>query len=162
MWQRVAGMLLALGVMTNSIVAQTATKAAAAPAVAAEAEPMVESSWMNMSWPKFEMPKVNWKGPFAGGEEKPAAEGEGFLTAPFKKVTTATQNGIAKTRAKWNSTVDRFRIGGDETATAGSTMPAEEKPSFFAKMFGGGEPEAKEPLTTSEFIAQERPGMDTK
>lgn len=161
MWQRVAGMLLALGVMTSSVSAQaTAAKAAAAPA--AEAEPMVDSSFMNMSWPKFEIPKVNWKGPFAKDETKPAAEGEGFLTAPFKKVTTATQNGIAKTRAKWNTTVDRFRIGGEETATAGSVTPAEEKPSFFAKMFGGGEPEAKEPLTTSEFLAQERPGMETK
>jgi hypothetical protein len=161
MWQRVAGMLLALGVLTGSVVAQTTTAKAAAPA--AEAEPMVESSWMNMSWPKFEMPKVNWKGPFAGGEDQPAAEGEGFLTAPFRKVTGATQNGIAKTRAKWNSTVDKFRIGGGgEAAAAGSTTPAEEKPSFFAKMFGGGEPETKVPLTTSEFLAQERPGMDTK
>ncbi len=160
MWQRVAGMLLAFGVLTSSVAAQTATAKATAPA--AEAEPMVESSFMNMSWPKLEMPKVNWKGPFAGGEDKPAAEGEGFLTAPFRKVTCATQNGIAKTRAKWNSTVDKFRIGGGEAATATSTTPAEEKPSFFAKMFGGGEPEPKEPLTTSEFLAQERPGMDTK
>lgn len=132
---------------------QTAAPTAGLP-TATEAEQesggwLMSSPLVDVGWPKISMPKVNWK-PFGGAEaDGPPKPG------PLTRMTQATQGAFQRGRTAWNNTIDKMKVGPFR-----SSKPAEagEEPSFFAKMFGGGE-EPQRAETVAEFIGQDRPTM---
>lgn len=125
-----------------------ANAAADAPLADGENKWMITSPFANIGWPEIKMPEMNWK-PWGGGQP---ADPKASASGPLTTVRNMTQSAAQRTRSAWNSTVERFKFTGGAQRPA----PGRDEPGFFARMFGGAEPEG--PQTVPEFLAQERPG----
>jgi hypothetical protein len=136
-------------------VSPTAARAADKPAATEAA--MVDSPWFNMGWPKVEMPKMNWKPSWMGGEGAMTAE-KNPVSRGLDKVADTSKQAAGKVRDAWGAAVEKLSFGGG--GDKGQAVAAnDQQPGFWSKMFGG-EPAAKPQgsETVQEFLAQERPG----
>ncbi|MEM6331170.1 MAG: hypothetical protein AAF790_13095 [Planctomycetota bacterium] len=114
---------------------------------------LMRSPFFNVGWPEIKMPKLAWK-PMWG----PSEDGQpGFLATRVAKVKGAVAGAAQRTRLAWNKTVDRFKLSGGQPRAGGSGAG---EPGFFARLFTPEPPRG--PLTTTEFLAQERPGAQRR
>lgn len=154
--------LVALALLV-AIQAATAQEGATAPADAEESA-MVDGPMFKLGWPKFEMPKFNWK-PGFGGDDDVADTGASAMTAEgnpisraLDKVSDTSKNAAGRVRDAWGAAVEKLSFSGDKTAqTAPKESPKDSKPGFWSRMFAAEEPRQSE--TVQDFLAQERVGM---
>lgn len=117
------------------------------PAVAPGGESGEEKRWLlqtplvDVPWPQIKMPSLNWKG---SGENK----GPG----PIDRLTQATRKAANSTRATWNRTIDRLKVG------PFGSKPGDQ-PGMFAKFFGDSQPETRPAETVAEAVGQDRPSF---
>lgn len=116
-----------------------------------------EGGWLFRSpFADVKWPEVKWRPMMGSATGETAQPSEGFLMAPIRRISSATQSAMSGVQSSWNRTVDRFKITGEPTQTAQSKTPS--KPGFFQRMFYS-EPEPSGSETMQEFVAQERPGL---
>ncbi|MEM9186243.1 MAG: hypothetical protein AAGB00_07065 [Planctomycetota bacterium] len=118
---------------------------------------MVTSPFGNLGWPEVKMPKMQWN-PMFGGQESPDAS-QAAGPNPLSRVKSMTQGVAQRTRAAWNKTVDRFKFRGQPSPRPGSALS--NQPGFFARLFGPGE-QPSDPQTVPQFLAQKRPGTESR
>lgn len=135
----------------------TASAPAAAPATPSAAPAsgegqgwLMNSPLVNIGWPEIKMPKIQWNTAATGG-----SEGPGFIATQTSKFRTMASNAATKTRASWNTALDKLRW--NKPATAGT----KKEPGFFARLLSPPQqPQGAE--TVAEFLAQDRPGTIKK
>ncbi|TWT48326.1 hypothetical protein [Botrimarina hoheduenensis] len=147
-----------LGLSALLIVAAALNAPAAAeetPVPPQAGEPMVDSPWFNMSWPKVSMPEINWK-PWASADAKPDSKPrENPVAQTLERVSDMSGRAAESVRAGWGSMVSKLPFG-QGSNRAGKTASKDE-PGFFARMF---QPEpSRGSETVTEFLAQDRPSQ---
>ena len=152
------GVAMATAICCQAASAQQATppwadSQSASPTAEADSESgnwLLTSPLVNVGWPELKMPKLSWNSMGA-----PRQEGQpGFLEGQVAKIRTAARGAAHRTRSAWNKTVERIKIGG-----GGDQVPGQ--PGFFARMFGSQQQD-RGPQTVPEFLAQKRPGTETR
>lgn len=118
----------------------------------ADGDALVDTSFFKVSWPKVQMPKIDWKPGFGLGGSGAQGSGENPVSRALDRVATGSRQAADRVRNAWGSTVGALTPGG-----GGSRQTADNEPGFWSRMFTPEEP--KRPLTTTEFVAQDRPGM---
>ncbi|MEQ8846483.1 hypothetical protein [Botrimarina sp.] len=113
-------------------------------------QPLLESPFFQVGWPKVELPKINWKPGFGGADEAPAGTGENPVSRALDRMATGSRNAADKVRSAWGSAIDALTPGGGEAQTA------QKEPGFWSRLLAPEEPVG--PRTTTEFLAQDRPG----
>lgn len=119
-------------------------------------DPMVDSPLFDISWPKVEMPKINWKPSW--GNKEPAsgvAKKDNPVSGALDKVANASKGAADGVRNAWGSAIGMLTPGGN--SAAGNQVAAREEPGFWSRMFGP-QPEPQGSQTVTEFLAQDRPG----
>ncbi len=101
---------------------------------------LLSSPLVDVGWPEFKMPKLNWK------TDQSVNKGPG----PIERMTHATQGAMTRTRTAWNGAIDKMKIGPFRPKDPNA------EPGFFAKLWHGQpEPERSDPMVG--FIGQDRP-----
>lgn len=125
-----------------------------------ESGSMFDSELFQVSWPKIEMPKFQWKLPGMGDpKETGQPRGQNPVSETFDKVSDASKRAAGSVRKAWGDAMEKLPFQGDsqQAAPQRRQVAQRKEPGFWSRMFGSEE-EPKGSQTVSEFIAQDRVG----
>lgn len=117
-------------------------------------DPMVDSPWFKLGWPKVSMPELSWK-PWGNDAAPDAAPGGNPVAETLDRVSSASGRAASAVRDGWGSMLSKLPFG-PGSAPPG-TNAGRNEPGFFSRMFGPQEPQGAQ--TVAEFLAQERPSQ---
>lgn len=128
-------------------------------APASATEPMVDSPWFHVGWPKVEMPEFSWKPWGASEPTEETAPRENPVSQALDRVAGASKNAAAGVRNAWGSAMNKFSSFG--SGPKDTDVAKTDSPGFFSRFFASS-PEPKAPGSAAEYLAQERQATTVK